>query len=320
MTIAPTRHTGVSLTVGGKEISFETGKLAKQADGAVLARSGDTMVLATAQGRMEGREGADFFPLTVDVEERMYAAGKIPGGFFKREGRPTEKAILTARMIDRPIRPLWPKGYKNEVQVICTVLSADMVTPHDILCINAASAALMISPLPFLGPVGAVRVGRVNGELVVNPTLQESEHESSLDLIVVGTKDALTMVEAGADEIPEDELLRALELAHGEIQKLCEAQEDLRRQAGKAKWLDPELTAELEREHGDAIWQRIQSDGLRESGPGIGELTDELCAPLSMESSEEDILRRIQVEFSLNQLLDKQRLVAVEGPVRGQFE
>src|SRR5919199_6232346 len=320
MTIAPTRHTGVSLTVGGKEISFETGKLAKQADGAVLARSGETMVLATAQGRMEGREGADFFPLTVDVEERMYAAGKIPGGFFKREGRPTEKAILTARMIDRPIRPLWPKGYKNEVQVICTVLSADLVTAHDILCINAASAALMMSPLPFLGPVGAVRIGRINGELTVNPTLQETEHESTLDLIVVGTRDALTMVEAGADEIPEDELLQALELAHGEIQKLCDAQEDLRRQAGKAKWLDPELTAELEREHGDAIWQRIQSDGLRESGPVIGELTDELCAPLSMESSEEDILRRIQVEFSLNQLLDKQRLVAVEGPVREQFE
>ena len=135
------------------------GKLAKQADGAVVVRCGDTMVLATAQGRTEAREGADFFPLTVDVEERMYAAGKIPGGFFKREGRPTERAILTARMIDRPIRPLWPKGFKNEVQVICTVLSADLVTPHDILCINGASAALMISPLPFLGPVGAVRIG-----------------------------------------------------------------------------------------------------------------------------------------------------------------
>ena len=121
---------------------------------------GETMVLATAQGKMEGREGADFFPLTVDVEERMYAAGKIPGGFFKREGRPTERAILTARMIDRPIRPLWPKGYKNEVHVVCTSLSADLVTAHDILCINGASAALMVSPLPFLGPVGAVRIGR----------------------------------------------------------------------------------------------------------------------------------------------------------------
>src|SRR3954469_8135211 len=193
--MATERYAQVSVDVGGREISFETGKLAKQADGAVVVRSGDTMVLATAQGRMEAREGADFFPLTVDVEERMYAAGKIPGGFFKREGRPTERAILTARQIDRPIRPLWPSGYKNEVQVICTVLSADLITAHDILCINGASAALMISPMPFLGPVGAVRIGRVNGELVVNPTLQATEHESSLDLIVVGTKDALTMVE-----------------------------------------------------------------------------------------------------------------------------
>src|ERR671933_835447 len=198
MSIAPPRHTGVSLTVGGKEISFETGKLAKQADGAVLARSGDTMVLATAMGRTEAREGADFFPLTVDVEERMYAAGKIPGGFFKREGRPTEKAILTARMIDRPIRPLWPKGFTNEVQVICTTLSADLITPYDILCINGASAALMISPLPFVGPVGAVRVGRIEGEFAVNPTLPELEEDSTLDLIVVGTREALTMVEAGA--------------------------------------------------------------------------------------------------------------------------
>ena len=190
---------------------------------------------------MEAREGADFFPLTVDVEERMYAAGKIPGGFFKREGRPTERAILTARMIDRPIRPLWPKGYKNEVQVICTVLSADMVTPHDILCINGASAALMISPLPFIGPVGAVRIGRQGDEFTVNPTLQEME-ESTLDLIVVGTKDGLTMVEAGSQEIPEAELLEALELAHAEIIRICEAQEDLREQVGKAKWLDPQLT------------------------------------------------------------------------------
>src|SRR4029077_16426760 len=201
--------------------------------GAVGIRAGETMVLATAQGRMEQREGADFFPLTVDVEERMYAAGKIPGGFFKREGRPTERAILTARMIDRPIRPLWPKGFKNEVQVIATVLSADMVTGHDILCINGASAALMISPLPFLGPVGAVRVSRgEDGSLVVNPSLQETQ-ESPLDLVVVGTKEGLTMVEAGADQIPEATIPAALELAHREIVRLCEAQEDLARQAGK---------------------------------------------------------------------------------------
>src|SRR6202165_1806970 len=195
MSTATERLTRVPVTVGDQEITFETGKLAKQADGAVVVRSGETMVLATAQGRMEAREGADFFPLTVDVEERQYAAGKIPGGFFRREGRPTERAILTARMIDRPIRPLWPKGYRNEVQVICTTLSADLITAHDILCINGASAALMLSPLPFVGPVGAVRIALIDGELIVNPTLTEVEENSELDLIVVGSKDALTMVE-----------------------------------------------------------------------------------------------------------------------------
>jgi polyribonucleotide nucleotidyltransferase len=319
MAIATERQAGVSVEIGGREITFETGKLAKQADGAVVIRSGDTMVLATAQGRMEAREGADFFPLTVDVEERMYAAGKIPGGFFKREGRPTERAILTARMIDRPIRPLWPKGFKNEVQVICTVLSADMVTGHDILCINGASAALMLSPLPFLGPVGAVRIGRIDGNLVVNPTLQEAE-EAGLDLIVVGTKEGLTMVEAGAEEVPEDVLLEALDLAQTEIRKLCEAQEELREKAGKPKWLDPELTAELEASHGDAIRERIQTQGLREAGAIVDELLEELAPSLSMDSTDEDIERQLQVRSSLNVLLERLRHAAVEAPLREQFE
>ena len=207
-TISTGQQATVSVDVGAAELRFETGKLAKQADGAVVVRSGETMILATAVGRTESRPDADFFPLTVDVEERMYAAGKIPGGFFKREGRATERATLTARMIDRPIRPLWPKGFKNEVQVICTVLSADMVVPHDILAINGASAALAISPLPFLGPVGAVRIARIEGELVVNPTFQQME-EASLDLIVVGTRDALTMIEAGGDQVPEETMLEA---------------------------------------------------------------------------------------------------------------
>ena len=309
----------VSVEIGGKEITFETGKLAKQADGAVVMRSGDTMVLATAVGRPEAREGADFFPLTIDVEERAYAAGKIPGGFFKREGRATERATLTARMIDRPIRPLWPKGFRNEVQVICTVLSADLVTPHDILCINGASAALMISPLPFFGPVGAVRVGRIDGEFVLNPTHEQNFEETSLDLIVVGTKDGLTMVEAGADEVPEDVLLEALDIAHQEIRKLCEAQEDLRRQAGKAKWLDQELTAELEESQGHTVWESLQAKGLREGAAIIEELEDQLAPELSMDSTEEDITRRMQVRASLAAVLEKQRLAAVEGPVREQF-
>jgi polyribonucleotide nucleotidyltransferase len=315
------RVASVSVTVGDQELTFESGKLAKQADGAVVVRAGETMVLATAQGRMEAREGADFFPLTVDVEERMYAAGKIPGGFFKREGRPTERAILTARMIDRPIRPLWPKGYKNEVHVVCTTLSADLVTAHDILCINGASAALMVSPLPFMGPVGAVRIGRVDGELVVNPSLPVFEGgESSLDLVVVGSREALTMIEAGAEEIPEETMLEAFELAHGEIVRICDAQEDLRRQIGKEKWLDPELTAEIEEQHGSRFQERIRAEGLRESAAVVEELVADLAPPLSMESTEDDIRRQIQVRSSLAMILDRQRLEAVLGPVREQFE
>jgi polyribonucleotide nucleotidyltransferase len=320
MSIATERRAQVSVQIGNQEISFETGKLAKQADGAVVVRSGDTMVLATAVGRSEAREGADFFPLTIDVEERMYAAGKIPGGFFKREGRASERATLTARMIDRPIRPLWPKGFRNEVQVICTVLSADMVTPHDILCINGASASLMLSPLPFFGPVGAVRIGLIDGELIVNPTVEQNWEQTSLDLIVVGTKDGLTMVEAGADEVPEALLLEALEIAHAEIRKLCEAQEDLRGQAGKAKWLDQDLSAEIESAHGHAIWERIQSDGLVASAAIVDELLSELAPAISMDSTDDDIQRQIQVKTSLSMLLEKQRLAAVEGPVREQFE
>ena len=321
MSIATQGPTTLSVEIAGREITFETGKLAKQADGAVVVREGDTVVLATAQGKTEAREGADFFPLTVDVEERMYAAGKIPGGFFKREGRPTERAILTARMIDRPIRPLWPKGFKNEVHVVATTLSADLISAHDILAINGASAALMISPLPFLGPVGAVRMGLIDGELVVNPTLAEVEQgDSTLDLIVVGTKDALTMVEAGAGEIPEELLLEALERAHDEIRKLCDLQEDLQRQVGKAKWLDNELTEELEREHGDRIRQRIQSEGLREGSTEIEEIVEEISPPLTMESTEDEIVRRMQVRASFALILERIRLEAVDAPVREQFE
>src|SRR5213083_2040877 len=298
------RTVTVSVTVGDQELTFESGKIAKQADGSVVVRSGDTMVLAAATGRMEAREGADFFPLTVDVEERMYAAGKIPGGFFKREGRASERATLTARMIDRPIRPLWPKGYKNEVHVVCTTLSADLSTAHDILCINGASAALMVSPMPFLGPVGAVRIGIVDGELVVNPTLPEVDEHAELDLIVVGTADALTMVEAGANQVTEEKLLEALDLAHSEIRKLCDAQLELRRQAGKAKWLDSSITEEVEREFGDTIRERIDAEGLRAADAVI----EEALGELSMDSTEEDVLRQVQRKMSLATVLEQIRL------------
>ncbi len=324
MTIVEAEHpagvpVSVSVEVGGKEISFETGKIAKQADGAVLVRSGDTVVLGTAQGRTEAREGADFFPLTVDVEERMYAAGKIPGGFFKREGRPTERAILTARMTDRPVRPLWPKGYRNETQCVATVFSADMVTAHDVLCINAVSAALTVSPLPFLGPIGAVRMGIVDGDLVINPTLQEIE-ESDLDLIVVGTKDGLTMVEAGANQVHEDKLLEALEIAHREIVKLCDAQLELRSKLGKTKWLDPAVTERLEAAYGHQIWERIQQQGLREAAAIVEEIVEKEVGAPSLDADEAKVFGELQVRMSLAQILEKQRSVAVETVVREKFE
>ena len=308
----------VSVDVGDQEIVFETGKLAKQADGAVVVRSGETMILATAVGRPDSRPDADFFPLTIDVEERMYAAGKIPGGFFKREGRASERATLTARMIDRPIRPLWPKGFRNEVQVICTVLSADLVTPHDILCINGASAALTVSPLPFQGPVGAVRVAQIGGEFVLNPSLEALE-ESTLDLVVVGTSDALTMIEAGADQIPEETLLEAFELAHEEIRKICSALEDLREQVGKPKWVDVELTAELEADHSEKVRAAIAEHGLRDASAVVDELIAELAPSIGMGSTEEDIVKRTQIRASFAAILDRARLASTEGPVRDQF-
>jgi polyribonucleotide nucleotidyltransferase len=310
----------VSVEIGGREITFETGKLAKQADGAVVVSSGQTVVLGTAQGRTEAREGADFFPLTVDVEERMYAAGKIPGGFFKREGRPTERAILTARMIDRPVRPLWPKGYRNETQCVATVFSADMVIPHDILAINAVSAALTVSPLPFAGPIGAVRMGLLEGNLVVNPTLDETVHTSELDLIVVGTKDGLTMVEAGANRVPEQVILEALEIAHREIVKLCDAQLELRAKLGKPKWLDPETTERLESQYGHEVWTRIQELGLKETGSIVEEIVAKECGAISMTSDQNQVLKELQTRMSLAAIVEKQRSVAVENAVREQFE
>ncbi|HET9243683.1 MAG TPA: polyribonucleotide nucleotidyltransferase, partial [Gaiella sp.] len=318
-TIQAGHQATVSVDVGASELRFETGKLAKQADGAVVVKSGETMILATAVGRHDTRPDADFFPLTVDVEERMYAAGKIPGGFFKREGRATERATLTARMIDRPIRPLWPKGFKNEVQVICTVLSADMVVPHDILAINGASAALAISSLPFLGPVGAVRIARIESELVVNPTFQQMA-DSSLDLVVVGTREALTMIEAGGDQVPEETMLDAFALAHSEIIRICDAIDELAREVGKPKWIDVELNADLEARHGEAIARRIAEVGIREAAAVVDELLAEECAPITMESSEDDIVRESQVRNGLHTLLESKRIAAVESAVRAQFE
>src|SRR5499433_2352951 len=223
----------VELT-GGKRLEFETGRLAKQAPGAALVRIGDNVVLATAVAAPEAREGQDFFPLTVDYREYTYAGGRIPGGFIKREGRPSEREILTARQIDRPIRPLFPEGFRNETQIISLVLSADTENDPDVLAINAASCALTLSDIPFHGPVGAVRIGLINDQLVVNPTYAEMQ-ESLLNIMVVGTAEGIVMVESGAKEVSEDRVLEAIEFAHEQIKKICAAINDLAGRGGKKK-------------------------------------------------------------------------------------
>jgi polyribonucleotide nucleotidyltransferase len=228
-------------TINGKPLTFETGRYAKQAGGAVTVRYGDTVVFAAGTVAKTIRTGIDFFPLTVDFEERLYAAGKIPGSFPRREGRPSEEGILTARLVDRPIRPLWPKGFKNDVQIIVSAWSADQENEYDILAVNAASAALHISNAPFEGPIGCVRVGTVDGKLVLNPTIQQLE-DSELDLVVAGTRDSVMMLEAGANQVSEDLLIDALALAQEGIKDICQAQEDLRRQAGKPKMVFAVIT------------------------------------------------------------------------------
>src|SRR5438876_4768641 len=220
--------------IGGRVMSIETGRVAEQASGAVLVRYGDTVILATVVGSNEPREGIDFFPLTVDVEERMYAAGKIPGGFIKREGRASEHAILACRLADRPLRPLFPKGYRNDVQIVITVLSADQENDSDILGIVGASAALSVSDIPFAGPVGAVRVGYIDDQLIINP-LESQMGETRLDLAIAGTSDAVMMVEAGAKELPEELMLEAVRFGHEALQEIIKMQEKLMQAVNRAK-------------------------------------------------------------------------------------
>ena len=222
------------IEIGGRTLTVETGRVAQQASGAVTMRMGDTMLLVTAVMAATPREGIDFFPLTCDYEEKLYAAGKIPGGFIRREGRPSEQAILNSRLIDRPIRPLFPKDFRNDVQVVATVLSVDQEADPATLAINGASLALSISPIPFQGPIGAVRIGLLEDQLVVNPPVNRME-ESKLDLVVAGTREAIIMVEAGAKEVPEEQIVEALRLAHREIIRLCDLQEAFAREAGKPK-------------------------------------------------------------------------------------
>jgi polyribonucleotide nucleotidyltransferase len=282
--------TRVSADIGDSQISFETGKLARQAGGAVVVQAGDTMVLCTAT--VGSLRDVDFLPLTVDIEERMYAAGKIPGSFFRREGKSSEKATLTARMIDRPIRPLFPKGWHYETQLVAIPMSVDMVHPYDILAMNGASAALAISPVPVAAHVGAVRIGKLDGDFVVNPS-EEDLAELDLDLIVAGTDEAILMVEAGANGVTEQEILDALDIAHSEIKKLTAAMEELQQKVGKEKieveapTIDEGLISEITSSHGQALIDAIATEGKLERYEAIDNVKDEVVAKYAPETDGE---------------------------------
>ena len=268
---------------GGKRLVFETGRMAKQASGAVLVSMGETVVLATSVASPDQREGIDFFPLTVDYREYTYAGGRIPGGFIKREGRPSEKEILTARQIDRPIRPLFPEGFRNETQIIALVFSADKDNDPDVMGINAAAAALAVSDIPFSAILGAVRVGRVNGQLIVNPTYDERGN-STLNIMVVGHKDGIVMIESGAKEETEEVVLSAIEFGHGEIKKIVSAVEELVAKAGKAKRtftppaFDEAYYNDLKAKVGDRLKDALdtKTHGKIESYSLIKQIQDEL--------------------------------------------
>jgi polyribonucleotide nucleotidyltransferase len=293
----------VSLEQGGSSIEFETGKLARQASGSVVVTAGETKVLCTATAG--NQRDVDFLPLTVDVEERMYAAGKIPGSFFRREGRAGEKATLTARMIDRPLRPLFPKGWTRETQLVSIPMSIDHRHPYDILAMNGASAALMVSDIPFPAPVGAVRIGQDGeGNFLVNPD-EEWLLESPLDLVVAGTEEAILMVEAGANEITEAEILDALDIAHAEIRRLCEAQHELRSKAGKEKavitppQVDEGILGEVRSRFGDALDAATQ-------------VTDKLERQDATKAVEEEVLEALGTEVELDEDGVRARRAAVQ--------
>jgi polyribonucleotide nucleotidyltransferase len=304
---------------GGKQLSFETGKLAKQAHGSVVVRQGDNVILATAVSNADPREGIDFFPLTVDYREYTYAGGRIPGGFIKREGRPSEREILTSRQIDRPIRPLFPEGFRCETQVIAFVLSADTQNDPDVVAINGASAALTISDIPFQGPVGAVRVGLVNGQFLINPTYAEMR-DSLLNIMVVGSADGIVMIESGAKQVKEETVVDAIEFAHAEIKKICATINELRQKAGKPK---REVTApEFDEAYFKDLNKKISSrltDALdtqkhpkAESYALVKELKKELIAQLPEE--DEDGQRKLAHYYEIlrerifrNQVIDNKR-------------
>ncbi|QBD80321.1 polyribonucleotide nucleotidyltransferase [Ktedonosporobacter rubrisoli] len=300
--------------IGGRVMSIETGRVAEQSSGAVLVRYGDTVLLATVVGSDEPREGIDFFPLTVDVEERMYAAGKIPGGFIKREGRATEHAILACRLADRPLRPLFPKGYRNDVQIIITVLSVDQENDPDIMGIVGASAALSISDIPFAGPVGAVRVGYIDDQLVINP-LESQMSRSKLDLAIAGTADAVMMVEAGAKELPESMMLEAVRFGHEHLQETIKMQEKLMQAVNIAKrpFEPPMVDEELQSKVAAFVLPRfeaaVNNPNKAARSTALSLVQDELIAALGEEYPErlKDIITFYEKElksYVRNNILD----------------
>ena len=273
----------VTAQIGANSINIETGKIAKLADGSVVVSCGETMVMASAVSATVIKEGQDFFPLTVDYREKAAAAGKFPGGYFKREGRPTEKETLTSRMTDRPLRPLFPQGYFYDTQVISILLSADGENDPDILSINGASAALCVSDIPFKGPIGAVRVGRVNGQFVANPSHTDRVH-SDLDLVYVGTENDVIMIEGAANQLPEAEFLKALEFAHGHAREMIRAQKELAAQVGKPKRempllsVKPELLEIAYRVAGDRIEGALYTQGKVARSKAVDALREEVKA------------------------------------------
>jgi len=284
-------HT-VSVTVGSTELKFETGRIAKQAQGSVMAYMGDTMVLSAVTVDSGLRPGQDFFPMTVDYREKAYAAGSIPGNFFRREARPSEREILVCRLTDRPIRPLFPKGFMHETQICQNVFSADNVNEPDVLSINAASAALHVSKLPFIEPIGAVRIGLIDGELVVNPTIDAME-ESDIDIVMAGTKESITMVEGEAMEVPEDKMLEALEFGHNHIKDIIDCIHELRSLAGveKMEFVVPELDEGVVTDVaslGEAkMKEALAIVGKHERGDALGTLKTEIKAALAEKYGEE---------------------------------
>lgn len=302
----------VSTDIAGRTLTLETGTLAEQADGAVSARYGDTMLLATVVGAKESREGVDFFPLTVDYEEKMYAAGKIPGNYFKREGKPTTTAILTARLTDRPLRPLFPKEYKNEIQIIITTFCIDMVNDPGPLAIIAASAALSISDIPFQGPVGSVQVGHIEGQFVINPMMSEIEN-STLDLYVAGSKDAVLMVEAGAYELSEDDMLQAIQQGHDECKKIVALQEELVALCGRPKreFIPPDPDTSLEEAITNYVSTRLQ-EAINHPDKTVREeatqtLKEETLTHFTQDEPEEELPERTKaVEKAFDKLLKEE--------------